>query len=191
MKWKIHIINYFHKQKRTLIILIRKNWQLVMEKTKWERWEKLVSVILILVNSSEWVSESRSVVSDSLQPHRLYSPWNSPGQNTGVGSHALLQRIFLTQGSKPGIPHCRRILYHLVHRNLSQLDVRCLGWGDKSSSSEAPRALPSPSLFSLSTLWLQVAPLQTCQLRASKLYVLKGKAQRRLYCFYALVLEVT
>ena len=75
MKWKIYIINYFHKQKRTLIILIRKNWQLVMEKTKWERWEKLVSVILILVNSSEWVSESRSVVSDSLQPHRLYSPW--------------------------------------------------------------------------------------------------------------------
>ena len=43
-------------------------------------------------------SESRSVVSNSLQPHGLYSPWNSPGQNTGVGSHSL-QAIFLTQVS--------------------------------------------------------------------------------------------
>ena len=40
--------------------------------------------------------ESRSVVSDSLQPHGLYSPWNSPGQNTGVDSHFLLQGIFPT-----------------------------------------------------------------------------------------------
>ena len=39
-------------------------------------------------------SESRSVVSDSLRPHELYSPWNSSGQNTGVGSLSLLQGIF-------------------------------------------------------------------------------------------------
>ena len=39
-------------------------------------------------------SKSRSVVSDSLWPHGLYSPWNSPGQNAGVGSLSLLQRIF-------------------------------------------------------------------------------------------------
>ena len=45
---------------------------------------------------------------DSLQPHGLHSPWNSPGQNTGVGSFPLLQRIFPTQGSNPGLPHCRR-----------------------------------------------------------------------------------
>ena len=42
-------------------------------------------------------SESRSVVSDSLWPHELYSPWNSPGQNTGVGSLSFLQGIFPTQ----------------------------------------------------------------------------------------------
>jgi len=47
-------------------------------------------------------------------PH--YSPWNSPGQNTGVGSLSLLQRIFLTQGSNPGLPHFRRILYQLSHQ---------------------------------------------------------------------------
>ena len=61
-------------------------------------------------------SESCSVVSDSLQPHGLYSPWNSPGQNTGVGSLSLLQGIFPTQWSKPGLPHCRQILYQLSHK---------------------------------------------------------------------------
>ena len=59
---------------------------------------------------SEWVSESHSVVSDSLRPHGLYSPWNSPGQNIGVGSLSLLQQIFPTQGSNPGLLHCRGIL---------------------------------------------------------------------------------
>ena len=70
-------------------------------------------------------SESRSVVSNSLQPHGLYSPWNSPGQNTGVGSFSLLQGIFptqgldwvdLTQGSNQGLSHCRQILYQLSHK---------------------------------------------------------------------------
>ena len=60
-------------------------------------------------------SESRSVMFDSLGPDGLYSPWNSPGQNTGVGSLSLLQGIFPTQRSNPGLPHCRRILYQLSH----------------------------------------------------------------------------
>ena len=49
-------------------------------------------------------------MSDALQPHGLYSPWNSPCQNTGVGSLSLLQGLFPTQGSNPGLPHCRWIL---------------------------------------------------------------------------------
>ena len=49
-------------------------------------------------------------------PGRLLHPWNSPGQNTRVGSHSLLQGIFPTQGSNPGFPHCRRILYCLRHQ---------------------------------------------------------------------------
>ena len=53
---------------------------------------------------------------DSLWPHGLYSPWNSPGQNTGVGSLSLLQGIFPTQGSNPGLPHCRWLLYQLSHK---------------------------------------------------------------------------
>ena len=69
-------------------------------------------------------SESRLVLSDSLWPHGLYSPWNSPGQNTGVGSPSLLQRIFPTQGSNPGLPHGRQILYQLSHQG----SPRILEW---------------------------------------------------------------
>ena len=61
-------------------------------------------------------SESCSVVSSSLQPHGLYSSGYSPGQNTGMGSLSLLQGIFPTQGSNPGLPHCRRILYQLSYQ---------------------------------------------------------------------------
>ena len=60
-------------------------------------------------------SESHSVVSDSLQPHGLYSPWNSAGQSTGVGKLSLLQGTFPTQESNPGLPHCREILYQPSH----------------------------------------------------------------------------
>ena len=52
----------------------------------------------------------------TLRPHGLYTPWNSPGQNTGVGSCFLLQGIFLTQGLNLGLPHCRHILYQLSHK---------------------------------------------------------------------------
>ena len=58
-------------------------------------------------------SKSCSVVSDSLRPHGLYSPWNSPSQNAGVGSLSLLQGIIPTQESNWGLPHCRRILHQL------------------------------------------------------------------------------
>ena len=49
-------------------------------------------------------------------PMDYTSPWNSPDQNTGVGSLSLLQGIFLTQGSNPGLPHCKRILYQLSQK---------------------------------------------------------------------------
>ena len=60
--------------------------------------------------------ENHSVMSDSLQPHGLYRPRNSPGQNTGVGSLSLLQGIFPAQGLNPGLPLCLRILYQLSHK---------------------------------------------------------------------------
>ena len=55
-------------------------------------------------------------MSNSLRLHGLYSPWDSLGQNAGVGSLSLLQGTFPTQGLNPGLPHCRRILYQLSHK---------------------------------------------------------------------------
>ena len=66
-------------------------------------------------------SESCSVISNSLRPHELYSPWNSPGQNAGVGSPSLLQGIFPTQGLNPGLLHCRWILDHLSHKGSQRI----------------------------------------------------------------------
>ena len=58
-------------------------------------------------------SESRSVVSNCLQPHELYSPWNSPGQNTGVGSCSLLQRILSSQELSPGLCHSSTLAWKI------------------------------------------------------------------------------
>ena len=68
---------------------------------------------------------SRSVVSDSLrpqvlQPARLLCTWDSPGKNTRVDCYSLLQSIFPTQGSNPGLLHHRQILYHLSHQRSLQ-----------------------------------------------------------------------
>ena len=59
---------------------------------------------------------------------RLYSPWNSPGQNTGVGSLSLLQGIFPSQGMNPGLPYCRQILYQC-----SEVKVSASNAGDPGS----------------------------------------------------------
>ena len=75
-----------------------------------------------LQNPSE--SESRSVMSDFLQPHGPCSSWNSTGQNTGVGSLSLLQGIFQTQESNSGLLGCRWILYQLSHKG----SPRILEW---------------------------------------------------------------
>ena len=82
-------------------------------------------------------SESHSVVSNSLGPHGLYSPWNSLGQNTEVGSLFLLQEIFPNQGLYPGLSHCRQILYQLNHKG----SLRILEWVAYpfSSGSSRPR----------------------------------------------------
>ena len=53
-----------------------------------------------------------------LEPTRLLHPWDSPGKNTGVGCHFLLQGIFPTQGLNPGLLHGRQILYHLSPREI-------------------------------------------------------------------------
>ena len=56
----------------------------------------------------------------------LYSPWNSPGRNTGVGSLSLLQEIFLNQESYQGLLHCRRILYQLSYQGMDTKSIQSL-----------------------------------------------------------------
>ena len=79
-------------------------------------------------------SKSHLVVSNSLRSCGLYSPWNSPGQNTRVGSLSLLQGTFPTQGSNPGLPYCRQILYQLSHQGRP----RILEWVAYPFSSDLP-----------------------------------------------------
>ena len=123
-------------------------------------------------------SESHSVVSDSLQPHGLYGPWNSPGQNTGVGSLSLLQGIFPTQALNPCLPHCRQIPYQLSR----SWALKAMGVGPGDRGGRASRreqaaggafcvtpvppgsACPSPSIpqFPVSFPW---CPLRSTQER--------------------------
>ena len=72
-------------------------------------------------NPSKRVNVSCSVVPSFLRPHwlqptRLLCPWDFPGKDTGVGCYFLLQGIFPTQGSNPGLLHCRQILYQLSYK---------------------------------------------------------------------------
>ena len=107
--------------------------------------------ILVLVAIS--FLKSHSIVSDSLQPPGLYSPWNSPGQKSGVGSLSLLQGVFLTQGSNPGLPHCRWILYQLSHEG----SPRILEWVAYpfSSGFSQPR-----NQTGVSSLWANSLPTE-------------------------------
>ena len=86
---------------------------------------------------SEWVKVAQSF--QTRRPHRLNSPWNSPDQNTAMGKLSFLQGIFPIQGSNPGLPHCRQLLYQLS----AQRSPRILEWVTYpfSSRSSPPRNL--------------------------------------------------
>ena len=92
-----------------------------------------ITILLIGYTSIEDVSESqsRSVVSNSLRPHGLHSPGNSPAPNTWVGSLSLLHGTVPTQGSNPGLLCRRWILYQLSHKG----SPRILEWVAYSFSS--------------------------------------------------------
>ena len=84
-------------------------------------WLGLASLCYVTVWISKspffWTLHSVQVKWKSLSHVRLFViPWNSPGQNSGVGSLSLLLGIFPTQGSNPGLPHYRQIFYQLSHK---------------------------------------------------------------------------
>ena len=104
----------------------------------------------------------------TLQPHGLYSLWNSVGQNTGVDSLSLHQEIFPTQGSNPCLLHCRWILYQL-------------------SPQESPRILewvvyPSSSKSSWSRSWTRISRITgrfftTWAIREAQGFIIQGSVQ--------------
>ena len=84
------------------------------------RWSR-IPISWRIFHSSLWSTQLK-------WPHGLYSPWNSPGQNTGVGICSLLQGIFPTQGLNPGFPHCKWILSQLSHRDPKNTGVGSLSF---------------------------------------------------------------
>ena len=78
-------------------------------------WKAIWVRMCVCVCVSVLLSQSCPTLCNPMSP-RLPCPWNSPGKNTGVGCHSQLQGIFPTQGSNPGLLHCRQILYCLRHK---------------------------------------------------------------------------
>ena len=81
-----------------------------------------------LINKSEKVKvlvaqPCLTLCNSRLYPARLFCPWNSPGKNTGEGSHSLLLGIFPMQRSNPYLLHCKQILNHLSQQGASVIFV--------------------------------------------------------------------
>ena len=114
VEWKDFQINcksFIHPQIFFILVILHKNW---FGSFSWFFY--LLSSLKASFSCLTLLSESCSVVSDYLWPHGPYSPWNSPGQDTGVGSVSLLQSIFLTQELNQVLLHCSQIIYQLRHQ---------------------------------------------------------------------------
>ena len=130
----------------------------------WRRWTQWAGGFESYIPLSVKVAQSCPTL-EYVWPHGLYSLCNSPGQNTGVGSLSLLQGIFPTQGSNPGLPLCRRILYHLSH----QASPRILEWGAYPFSSRSSQPRNQTGVFCIAgrffTSWASREALGKCWLR--------------------------
>ena len=80
------------------------------------------------LESESEVAQSCPTLCDPMDctPIGFLCPWDFPGNSTGVDCHFLLQGIFPTQGSNPGLPHCRQTLYRLSHQESSQYKLECV-----------------------------------------------------------------
>ena len=103
--------------------------QLLAPKAPPPPYSRAPAILIMWFRRVQRESASCSVMSNSMKPiglksTRLLSTWDSPGKNTGLGCHSLLQGIFLTQRSNPGLLHCRQILYYLSHQGSPQREKR-------------------------------------------------------------------
>ena len=92
-----------------------------MIQTRWKQFYFLISSESVKVS----VSQLCPILYDPVNglATKFFCPWNSPGKNTGVGCHSLLQGIFPTQGLNPHLLRCRQILYHLSHQGSSRTTI--------------------------------------------------------------------
>ena len=104
-------------------------------------------------------------MSNSLRPHGLYSPWNSLSKNTGVSSLSLLQGIFPTQRSKPGLPQFMQILYQLSHKG----NPRILEWVPYRPPTDLE---PGPSTLQVDSLTTELSGKPKVKLK-----ILQGSLQ--------------
>ena len=130
---------------------------------------------------------SCSVTSDSLRPLGLelssfLCPLNSPGKNTAVDFHALLQGIFPTEGMNPGLPHGRQVLYHLSHQGSPSLKH---GMSLLRRGQSPPRQLLGPvaylpicSLPVTCLLFSSLCSNKTCSLQVNYINLSRGWGQK-------------
>ena len=116
----------------------------------WFFWMWLVSLML-LWPAAVWKVKVK-VVQSCPTFWDTYSPWNSPGQNTGVSSLSLLQGIFPTQGLNPGLLHCKGIIYQLRHKVAAKSFQSCPTLCDPIDDS--PPGSPVPGILQARTLEL-------------------------------------
>ena len=103
-----------------------------------------VCVSLLCLPLIKWKRKSFSCV------WLFVTPRNSPGQNTGVGSSSLLQGIYPIQGSNPGLPNCRQILYQLSHQGSATTETQ--------SVFTPITSVPNPNRFN-KYFWLNIPNL--------------------------------
>ena len=111
----MYYLIYFSQPKNEVHYYSHRIDKNVETKRSYVAWLRLQ--LFIIYNHSDSVlvkvkslNRVRLFVTHGLQPARLLCPWDFPGNNTGVGCHFLLQGVFPTQGSNPGLTHCRKML---------------------------------------------------------------------------------
>ena len=143
-------------------------------------WHSLQHIERKRSEEKKWKSFNHVWISAT---HRLYSPWNSPGQNTGVGSLSLLQGIFPTQGSNPGLPHCRWILYQLSHKG----SPRILEWVACPSSSRYSRPRNQTSVSCIADGFFTNWAIREASLRVEIVWFIFGSLMLPYYSVYCML----